>query len=322
MLRIFHIVVIFLFALGCSGPGNVVKRKTISMGTFFEIIVKGQDEAKANKAISEAFVEIERLNQKYSTYREDNLMWQINKTSAQNFKLDPETYKILQRCDAFYRITHGGFDPAIGGLIDLLGFEGDSAHLPSRSDIASALKQVGWEHIDLSEANYLRRNEKVKLNFGAVVKGYAVDNAAIILLANGIENFLINGGGEIFANGDFWTVGVQHPRKPDALLGELKINGKAVATSGDYNQYIKIKGKRFNHIINPVTGLPAHQCQSVTIIADDVMTADAIATGIFVLGRDEGMKIIKSIPGLDGMIIDSSGNQSASPGFLKYYKEF
>lgn len=321
--RLLHIALILLFILtACSDKEKqTIKRTTVSMGTLIEIQVKGAEENEANAAITKAFAEFERLNEKYSTYKNDNFMWSLNQSDAEYLEVDDETFFLLMESGKLNEATEGGFDPAIGGLIDLLGFEKGSPEMPKQNKVLEALEHVGWKHIELKEPNTLVRKKKVHLNFSAVVKGYAVDRACEILEQEGMPEYLVNAGGEIKGKGEDWKIGIQHPRERNSLLGKLIVpNGMGVATSGDYEQYFNKEGKRYSHIINPVTGYPATETQAVTVIAKDVLTADALATGVFVQEPAKGMEIIETLPDAECLIVKSTGEVIYSSGFDKYFR--
>jgi len=308
--------------IGCdsSTKREPFVRNTISMGTSLQIKIYDIDEEKAVYLTNLAIEEAQRLNDKYSTYKDDNFMAWLNSTNDEVVEVDDETYFLLEKCDEIHRTTNGGFDPAVGNIIDLLGFEKGTPHLPEKYQIDSVLKEVGWKHIQLLGDNKLRKLAHIKLNFGGIVKGYAVDRMYDILDSAGIEEFLINFGGEVKTKGNNWSIGIQHPRKQDELLGVLVLNTYGSATSGDYEKYFKKDNKRYNHIINPVTGYPADECMSVTIISKSMTDADGYATGVFVMGTRDGLNIIESIPEIEGMIIDTSGNVFKSNGFDKFFR--
>lgn len=316
----FIYILLLIFLLGCSSQQVRIKRTTISMGTTIEIQVIHNDNQAANEAINSAFEEVERINRKYSTYIDSNYLWVINNSGVSELKVDDETFYLLQKCNEFYVVTNGGFDAAIGTYIDILGFETDNPDEPSITEIQSALEKVGWKHIELLENNLIRKTKPVKINFGAIAKGYAVDRMAEILRNNGIKKFLINAGGELIGEGNEWTIGIQHPRKKNELLGKVILNNISVATSGDYEQFFEKKNKRFHHIINPKTGLPSLETQAVTIISEKNVDADALATGVFVIGPVEGLKIIESLENVEGLIVDSSGTIIKTSGFDQYFR--
>ncbi len=129
---------------------------------------------------------------------------------------------------------------------------------------------------------------------------------------------MINVGGEIFARGENWKIGIQHPRKENELLGAINVDGMGVSTSGDYEQYFKKNGKRYSHLLNPLTGYPADECEAVTIIAKEALLADALSTGVFILGPKRGMELIEKLENVEGIIVDTTGTIHESSGFKKY----
>ena len=245
-------------------------------------------------------------------------MWRINNSISDTITVSGEYFYILNQCDRYWKESGGAFDPAIGNIIDLVGFEKGNPKLPSPEMIKEALKKTGWKKIKLEEPNVLIKPSQIKLSFNACIPGYAADRVAQILTGNGINNFLVNAGGEIFAKGNNWKVGIQHPRKQNEFLNSILIDGTSVSTSGDYQQYFKKDGKRYSHIFNPATGMPANELEAVTIIAKDALTSDALSTVVFILGKEKGIKLIEKLPGVEGLIVDTTGTIYQSSGFGKY----
>jgi thiamine biosynthesis lipoprotein len=322
MKRLVFILLLTVILLGCENQSqnDPFTRSTISMGTSLEIKIHDIDEDTGIELTNLVVAEAQRLNDKYSTYKDDNFMAWLNNSTDDIIEVDSETYYLLKKCDEIHKLTGGGFDPAVGNIIDLLGFEKGSPNLPEKEQIDSVLKEVGWKHVQLLGDNKLRKLAHIKLNFGGIVKGYAVDRMYEILDSALVRDFLINFGGEVKAKGENWSIGIQHPRIKNELLGVLKLNRIGSATSGDYERFFKKDNKRYNHIINPVTGYPADECMSVTIIGESMTDADGYATGVFVMGTRNGLNIIESIPEIEGMIVDTAGNVFKSTGFDKNFR--
>ncbi len=288
------------------------------MGTLVEIQVKGMNETEADKIITKAFDEIKRIDDLFSSHSDVGTITKINNSNETLFAPHPEIFEVMLYCDSLNKISNGAFDVSLGTLIDEWKFGSSDPVLPSEKNILIAKSLSGWKNIRFnSNASFTKANG-VQLNFGAVAKGYAVDKAIELLKRNGINTALVNAGGEIRELGRDWVVGIQHPRSSTNLLGTLKLNGMAVATSGDYEQYFEKDGKRYHHILDPKTGYPSDKCRSVTVIAQTDMEADALATAVFVLGKDEGMKLIETLENTEVMIVDSLGKIFYSTGFEKY----
>lgn len=317
MKRNFVYILILVGLISCSSD-KTVKRTALIMGSTVEIQVRGVNSVTANKAIFASFEEVKRLDTLFSTYMTGNPMWMLNHTDADEIIVINEMFEMLKRCDEIWKMTNGAFDPAIGNLIEVIGFEKGSPQLPSKNQIDEALKKNGWKNIQLKEGNIVVKPKSVKISFNAVVPGYAADKVANILSNFGIKEYLINVGGEVFARGDNWKIGIQHPRKQNELLGAIQINGMAVSTSGDYEQFFKKDGKRYSHLINPLTGYPADECEAVTIIAKETSLADALSTGVFIIGPVKGMELIEKLENVEGIIVDTTGTIHESSGFNKF----
>ena len=258
------IFLLSIFAISCNKkaepeqPQKVI-RQGFSMGTNLEVQIVTDDFNRGNSAITAAFVEIQRINDKYSTYQKNNYIWDMNQ--ADTIMVDEETAFLLQMCDSIHNITEGRFDAAVGNLIKLIGFEDKNPHLPPQDSIAMVLAETGWKHVDISQLPLLIKRKDISINFGGIAKGYAVDRASEVVREFGFDIYMVNAGGEIQAKGKDWTIGISHPRKQGEILGAVMLKNISVATSGDYEQFFKKDEKRYSHIIDPVTGLPSDNCR-------------------------------------------------------------
>lgn len=298
-----------------------IKRTLITMGTFVDIEVRDCDPALADLAIDAAFSEVLRINDTYTPFNEASPLWQLNNTESDTVHISPEFHYLMTFCDTVNHLTAGGFDPSVAALINLWKIWGDDPVIPTATEIQIARNQSGWEKILLIGDSLMVRKQGVMLDFGGVAKGYAVDRAVAILAEQGVKRALVNAGGEILTLGDEWIIGIQHPSLPEELVRNIRIANAAVATSGDYEQYHEEKGRRYHHILDPATGYPTTGCRSVTIVAPNCIAADAYATGIFVLGPLAGMELVNRIPGLEAMLIDSSGSILYSSGFESFLQD-
>lgn len=312
-----YFILFLLITISCS-QNKIHKRTAIIMGTTIEVQIRGENQPNADQAIDRVFKEIRSLDTLFSTFLKDNPTWKLNHTDAKEIVVNDEMFSVLKKCDEYWKLTGGIYDAAIGNVIDLVGFEKGSPHLPSSLQVKTALEKTGWKHVKLIEPNIVVKPTDIKISFNACIPGYAADKAATILTDYGIKEFLINTGGEIFAKGNDWKVGIQHPRKKDAMLGAINAGGIGIATSGDYQQFFKQNGKKYTHIFNPNTGMPADQSEAVTIIAKDAITADALSTAVFILGPKKGIELIERLSGVEGMVVDTTGAIHYSSGFEKY----
>ena len=308
----------FFIARNSSNEQKIFKRTQILLGTIVEIQVSDEDEQVAEKAISQAFAEVKRIDDLFTTYNEESPVWKINNNSDTLIKVDDEIYNLLVLCDSVTRLSDGCFDVSLDNLTKAWGFYTDDPHLPTKAAIDSALNSSGWNNIQLKENQTIIRRKNVGLNFGAIAKGYAVDKAIDVLKKSGIKKALVNAGGEIKVIGNDWKVGIQHPRDERGIVAVVKLNDMTVATSGDYEQYFEQDGIRYHHIIDPKTGYPARGLQSVTVINESNTFADALATAVFVMGKEKGMKLIENLNNTEAMIIDEEEKIFYSSGFEKF----
>ncbi len=280
-----------------------LKQTEMIMGTLAEITV-----IPANgKAIREAFEALKKVDALMSTYKEDSEISILNREGKA--QVSEETLEVVEAAIEFSRLTHGAFDITVGPLIDLWKKAKKDEKVPTEKEIEEAVSLVGYQRIIL-EGNQIRLEKKgMRIDLGGIAKGYAVDKAIEALKRNNIKRALVNAGGDLYALGKApqeggWAIGIQDPRDKDKIINIMKVEDMAVATSGDYRRYFTLEGKRFSHIVNPKTGLTVQEVpMSVTIVGPDATTTDALSTGVFVLGPEEGMKLIESLPGIEGMII-------------------
>lgn len=315
-------VVLFLIGFFIAKNGSdelkTIKRTQIFLGTVVEIQVRDNNEKKTDNAISKAFAEVKRIDDLFTTFNDQSPVWKINNSTDTVIDVDPEIYNLIVLCDSITKLSDGSFDVSLDNLTKAWGFYTDDPHLPSKAAIDSALLLSGWEKIKLLDKNRIEKKESVGLNFGAIVKGYAVDKAIDVLKRSGVTQALVNAGGEISVVGNDWIVGIQHPREINSIIKKIKLDGCTVATSGDYEQYFEVEGIRYHHILYPKTGYPSRGLQSVTIINKSTPFADGLATAVFVMGKEKGMNLIESLNDTECMIIDSTGKIFYSSGFEKF----
>ncbi|MBU1486606.1 FAD:protein FMN transferase, partial [bacterium] len=303
----FCLFFIFILLAGCSKQSPVVKQSRLLMGTVVEIKVVGKDQAKAKEALNKAFGEIEKVNSLMSTYIEESEVSLLNREGEA--KVSKETLEVIEEALKISSLSQGAFDITVRPLINLWRRAGKEKKLPSREEIEGALSLAGFEGIEIKEDVVSLKSAGMEIDLGGIAKGYAVDKAIEALKDAGIENALVNAGGDIYALGlrsskKPWTIGIRHPREKNKILATVKVTNKAVTTSGDYERYFMLGGVRYSHIISPKTGYPVSEVpMSVSIIAQNCTLADALATACFVLGPDEGIKLIESLGQVEGMII-------------------
>jgi thiamine biosynthesis lipoprotein len=307
----------FFIARNSGDETKTIKRTQILLGTVVEIQVR-DDDKKADDAISKAFEEMKRIDDLFTTFNDQSPVFKINNQIDTIIKVDTEIYNLIILCDSITKLSDGCFDVSLNNIIKVWGFDSDNFRVPAQYEIDSALMLSGWNNIKILAEDKIFKKKKIELNFGAIAKGYAVDKAIDVLRNSEIKEALVNAGGEISVIGNNWTVGIQYPRKINSIIKKIKLNENTIATSGDYEQYFEVDGIRYHHILDPKTGYPSTGLQSVTIINKSNTFADALATAVFVMGKEKGMKLIESLDDTEVMMIDSNGNIFYSSGFEKY----
>ena len=298
-----------------------LKRSQMIMGTTVEITVIPANE----EAVREAFLAIKKVDKLMSLYQPDSEVSLLNEQGEN--QLSPETIQVIQQAIKFAEMTEGAFDITCRPLINLWKKAKKEQKIPSPEEIEQARKLVDYRKIIL-KGNLVKLPEPgMKIDLGGIAKGYAVDRAIQVLKIRGVRRALINAGGDLYVLGTpgwgkKWTVGIQDPRHLDKVLTAIKVSNCGIASSGDYRRYFILEGRRFSHIVDPRTGQTVQEVpMSVTIIAPDATTADALATGVFVLGPGEGISLIESLPGVEGLIISEVGEDeqmNSSSGWEKF----
>jgi thiamine biosynthesis lipoprotein ApbE len=322
---------------------KLFKKAALSMGTVFEVTIYAADKYIAEKAFNDVFQEINRLDYLMSNYKKESVLSELNKNaSAEPTVCNKELANVIEQSLQYSEITDGAFDITIGPLMKKWGFFKKQGRIPGKEELASVLESVSYKNIIIEEKakkslakdpvtvrTVFFKNTGTQIDLGGIGKGYAVDRAASVLKQNGINSALINFAGNIYAFGtppgkDLWVIGLQHPRESEGLLGSFEIKDKAVSTSGDYEKFFTIEGKRYSHIIDPRTGNPVKGIVSVTIVTDSATRADALSTGVFVLGLEKGMALIEKLPDVEGIIIyedaDSKLSTKTSSGMQALFK--
>ena len=322
--RIYILILIMIMSIlvGCS---NEIKETTpikvteFVLGTIVDIQIYDEKDQEAVKLVTDRLREIEAL---MTINKEESDLQNLNKSGAEGYVVNKETYKVIEDSLKYAEMSNGMFDPTIGPLIKLWNIGTDDARVPEQTEIESALPLVNYKNVKLIEGNKVVLKEKnMIIDLGSIAKGYAADVAVEILKENKVERAIINLGGNIYAlgdkgNGDPWKIGIQDPFSDRGeYLGVVSIANQTVVTSGIYERYFEEGGKRYHHIINPNTGYPVNnELASVTIVSDSSIDADALSTTTFVMGRDEGLKLIESIDNCEAIFVTKDKDIIVSSG--------
>jgi len=278
---------------GCQNQ-QLYREARVLMGTFVEVT------SPQPQALGIVFKEISRIENLLSKYKPESEIARLNRSGK--LKVSPDTYFIIKKAKEFWLGSGGAFDITVGPLMDIWGFTDKQYRLPSDEEIKTALTRVGFDKIILNDSDNVVQFSVsgMRLDLGAIAKGYAVDCAVKRLKEAGIRSCLINAGGQIYALGykffQPWAIGVKHPRTAGTTVN-VALRDESVSTSGDYEQYFVKDNRRYAHVFNPKTGYPVDSgVISVTVIAPDGTTTDALSTSIFVLGKEKGEALLKKFP--------------------------
>lgn len=297
-----------------------VSESGYAMGTFFEIKVSGKNTGSHVKAALDKIREIANLINYYDEKSELSAINNMAGISA--VAVSHDTFEIIDKALKISRRSGGAFDLTIGPLMDLWNFGSKAPReIPSGNELVYAQHLVNYGNVILNPQNETVKllYPGMKINLGGVGKGYAISKARAILVERGLKSAMISAGSSIAVIGDnkgrSWRIGIKDPRHPDDMVGVVTMQGgQALSTSGDYEKYFEIAGKRYHHIIDPSTGMPADQCRSVTVICNDATDADMLSTAVFVMGPKRGMAFLSTFPDTYAVIIDKDGTISTSPG--------
>lgn len=285
------------------------------MGNNFTITVVAGNEKIGNENINLAIEEIRRIEKLLTTYKEDSQTNLINENAGiKPVSVDPEVFNIIERSMGISKITQGAFDISYGSIDkSLWNFDKAMTKLPDAETAKKMVHLIDYKNIILDKENstVFLKEKGMRIGFGGIGKGYAAEMAKQLLLKNNVQSGIINASGDLSAwglqpNGSKWTIGVVDPDAPNAAFSYMEISNKAVATSGNYEKFVTINGKKYSHTIDPKTGLPITGIKSVTIIASNAEFADAMATPIAVMGIKAGLFLIDQIPDLYCIIIDDN----------------
>ena len=314
---------LLVFALllgGCPGHSRgpaEVHRSRILMGTVVEITAYGPDQAPLEQAVDKAFAAMAEVEKLMTPHRPDSDVARLSAADAP-LAVSAETAAVIAAGLRVSAASDGAFDMGLGRLKDLWDIEGEHPRIPSTAEIKAALEGTGPGDLRLEGLVVGKSDPRLAVDLGGIAKGYAVDRAIAVLQAAGVKHASVDAGGDIRLLGDrgdrLWRIGVQHPRREDAILATLDLADTAVVTSGDYERYFERNGVRYHHLFDPKTGQPARLCQSVTIVAPEAMLADALATAVFVLGPVRGLELLQRFPGCEGLIVAADGSTVTSPG--------
>ena len=313
---------LFLTATLSSFGQITYKRKLSMLGSPFEMTVVAKDSVQGNEFIDLAVAEVKRIENLISDWIPTTQISQVNKNAGiKPVKVDKEVFDLVSRAIKVSQITSGAFDISYASMDRIWKFDGSMKAMPTEEAIKKSVSKIGYKNIvlDPKEQTIFLKNEGMKLGLGGIGQGYIADKVKELLFSKGCVSGIVNVSGDINAwgkqpDGKPWTVGIVNPLNKNKIFATFPLENSAVETSGSYEKFVIFNGIRYAHIIDPRTGYPAQGVVSVSVFAKQTEIADALATGIFVLGVEVGLDLVNQLKGIQCIIVDDKGKIHSSKG--------
>jgi thiamine biosynthesis lipoprotein len=299
--------------------GQWFSRDEAIMGTAIHVELWSDDAALAKRAIDAVMAEMHRIDRLMSPFKPDSELSRINRDAAHAAQpIGAEMFGLIERSLEFSRLSDGAFDITYAGVGHLYDYRQGIA--PDAATLQRARQNVGWRHLILdATARTIRfAREGVRIDLGGFAKGHVVDNSIAILRGMGIAHAVVAAGGDSHVMGDRrgrpWSIAIRDPRDSKRVVAVLPLQDTSISTSGDYERYFERDGVRHHHLIDPQTGASPSALHSVTILAADGLTSEALSKCVFVMGLARGMRLVESRPGIDAVVVDAAGTLHFSSG--------
>ena len=312
----------FVFIYFLSNAQEVHKRTLKLMGSRFDITVVASNRNEGDKYIDLAVAEIKRIDKLISSWNINSQTSLINKNAGiKPVIVDKELFDLINRAIQISKLTRGAFDISYASIDRIWKFDGTMTEFPSEDLIQKSVSKIGFNNIVLDENQYsvFLKLEGMKIGFGAIGKGYAADKAKALLKQKGVIAGIINASGDMNTwgkqpNNEDWKVAIKNPMNKNKVFALLPLKESAVVTSGNYEKYVSFNNKRYSHIIDPRTGYPSSGIVSVSVFAPSAELADALATSIFVMGKDVGLDFINQLNKIECILVVDNGKVHYSKG--------
>jgi thiamine biosynthesis lipoprotein len=293
------------------------------MGGRFDITIVAKDSLLAEQSIDEVIAEISRIENLISDWKPTTQISEVNQNAGiLPVKVDKEVFELTQRAIEFSEITNGAFDISFAAMDRIWKFDGSMTEMPSAEAIKKSVEKVGYKNIILDSVNttIFLKLKGMKIGFGALGEGYATDKCRAMMKTKGIEAGIINGSGDMSTwgkqpNEKPWNIGITNPFDTDKIIAAIPLIEKAVTTSGSYEKFVMLEGKRYSHIINPATGMPVTGLCSVTVFGPNAETANGLSTSLMVLGKEKGLYLLQKFADYNCLMITDRGKVVQSRNF-------
>lgn len=299
--------------MGIVTAYSAFKKSCRLMGNHFELTVVADDEKWAHERIDAGVSEIQRIERLLTTFSDDSETNLINRNAGEEpVVVSAETFNLIERSLRISQITQGSFDITYGSIDKRLwNFDQHMTSLPDKETARNMVRLINYRNVilDREKSTVFLKEKGMRIGFGGIGKGYAAERAKLIMKQQGVESGVVNASGDLTAwglqpNGKPWTIGIANPDAKHEVFSYMSITDLAVATSGNYEKFVMIEGKKYSHTINPHTGLPVTGIKSVTIITTNAEIADAMATPVMIMGISTGLDMIDQIKDIEAVIID------------------
>lgn len=313
MKRCFLILSFFVFFQ--ANAQMVSTQKTKMLGSPFEITVVAKDTLQANLWINLGLEEVKRIENLISDWIPTTQISNVNQNAGVNpVKVNQEVFDLVERAIKISKLTSGAFDISYASMDKIWKFDGTMTAMPTPEAVKKSVALVGYQNIHLNpkDTTIFLQNKGMKLGLGGIGQGYIADKIKSLLQQKGCKSGIVNVSGDVFAwgkqiDGSNWKVAIVNPMNKNKVFATFPLENSAVETSGNYEKYVTFNGKRYSHIIDPRTGYPVSGVVSVSVFAKSTELADALATGIFVLGVEVGLDLVNQLEGIECIIIDENG---------------
>jgi len=302
-------------------PGGWISREEAIMGTSIRVELWADQPAQGHAAIAAVMSEMHRIDAAMSPYKTQSELSRVNREAARDaVPVSGELFDLLSRAVVFSELSGGAFDVTFASVGHLYDYRLKTG--PSDQDLRRAREAVGYRNLVLDAQAVAVRfaHAGTRIDLGGFAKGYAVDRGAAILRSLGIAHAVVTAGGDSRILGDRrgrpWSIGIRDPRDERQMVAVLPLQDVSLSTSGDYERFFEKDGERFHHLIDPKTGRSPAAMRSVTVVADDGLTSEALSKCVFVMGVRDGLALVESQPGADAVVVDAAGTLHFSSGLM------
>ena len=307
--------ILFLVHYSQAFSQQIFKKEQSLLGSPFEITVVATDSVQAKLYTDFAILEVKRIENLVSDWIPTTQISQVNQNAGiKPIEVDKEVFDLVERAIKISKLTSGAFDISYASMDKIWKFDGSMKKMPTEEAIKKSVEKVGYQNIILNptDKTIFLKNKGMKLGLGGIAQGYIADKIKEVLQEKGCTSGLVNVSGDINTwgkqpNGEPWSVGIINPMNKNKVFATFILDDSAVETSGSYEKFVVFNGKRYSHIIDPRTGYPASGIVSVSVFAKQTELADALATGIFVLGIEVGLDLVNQLNGIECIIVDDKG---------------